>query len=110
MNKYAARGLILDAIEGRRILVLTVTTGEALRVLDELAAQIGNLDAKVRRINGLPRIDVPGGGRISVRSWRQSLRGNLYDVAFIEPGVDAEARDLDWWAGLAVIAPELVRA
>lgn len=96
MNKYAARGIVLDAIEGKRILVLTVGVHEIKHVLGELNAQLGDsVPTRVRRVNGSAGIDITGAGRVKVKSWRQSIRGAVFDVIYLDTGVDSEIRSLE---------------
>lgn len=102
MNKYAARGIMLDAIEGKRILVLTVGVHEITHVLGELEAQFGEVPchARVQRRGGGSGIDIEGAGRVAVMSWRQSHRSTTFDTVYLDSGVDAEIRSLDKLAEL----------
>lgn len=116
MNKFAARGLLQDAVEGRHILVLTIGVHEIVHVLGEFKDQCGaSLPARVALSRGHGSIRIEGAGRIHVKSWRQTLRGTRFDTVYLDTGVDSELRSLDRLKELrAVIATsdrgEIIRA
>lgn len=89
MNKYAAEGILRDALDGKRIAVVERTaaeTVEAVRVFAELVERLDLQEyVKVRRANGAERVRVPGAGDVRFATPRsRSLRGCVFDVVFID--------------------------
>lgn len=85
MNKYAARGLLAEALDGKRILVLAGTQVEAREALRVCAAEtaVSPSRFKVRYANGAERISCAPGWLV-FKSVRSSLRGYAADVVFID--------------------------
>lgn len=87
MNRYAAAGLTADALAGKRIVVLSPTSGMAYDAMDTVVRTLDDADPdtfRVRRANGEERIEFLSGGRIRFQSARFSLRGMSADVVFID--------------------------
>lgn len=99
MNRYVAAGITLDALAGKRIIVLTATM-LASRVALEDVATLAPVGATVRRANGMEGVTYPGGGSVTIRSYRQGARGHSADVIYLDEGVDAELRDPAAWDSL----------
>lgn len=103
MNIFAAQGIAQEAAAERRFIVVTARNDESNRALDLIIAASNEKSiARIRRSSGLQCIDYDGGGRVIVRSYRQSIRGLLADVVFVDAGVDAEL-NTDAWASFAAI-------
>lgn len=96
MNRYAARGLIEEALLDRKR-VLVLTQDPIISVLDEIqrVAPEGSI-VKVLKVNGAERVDFDGGGHIRVMRWSRrdsSLRGLCLDIVYLDSGVDERVAD-----------------
>lgn len=118
MNKYAARGLMTEAVNGRRVVVLS-RDFHACRGAFETFAHEYLAEVTLHRTRGEERITFPRGGSVSFVSVRQRavLRGLAVDVVFIDDDADrvlatSEISTLHADIRLALISTqgELVRA
>lgn len=116
MNKYAARGIMLDAIAGKSIVVLTVGVHEITHVLGELNEQLGHsTPARAKRGKDVASLKIEGAGSVHIQSWRTSLRGADFDAVYLDTGVDPEIRSIDKLDEIAAVvatatAGEIIRA
>ena len=87
MNKYAARGILVDAMGGTRFLIVERdhhAVHAAVRIFAEEATAL-TLPVRVRRANGDERVDMPGRGTIRFTTPRSNRhRGLLVDVVFVD--------------------------
>ena len=96
MNRYAARGLIEEALlERKRVLVLTQDS--IITVLEEIQRTAPD-DAitNVDHVNAAERVLFDGGGDIRVMRWSRrdaSLRGLCVDIIYLDTGVDERLAD-----------------
>ncbi|MFK4760310.1 hypothetical protein ACI3KS_05180 [Microbacterium sp. ZW T5_45] len=90
MNRYAALGITLDALDGQRILIVTPTAAAIPHALDEFTALPPHLidDARIRRANGDTRIDFPGGGSIHFHPAQGHHRPAHYHSVFLDEHTD----------------------
>lgn len=95
MNRYVAAGIAADIAQGKRVIVLTLTTDLSREALDELAERAPE-GSRIERANGAERITCPSGGRVILRSYRQGSRGHGADVIFLDYGVDERLGESDW--------------
>jgi hypothetical protein len=91
MNKYAARGLLLDALEGKTIVVLAPSRRAARDAFEEFIPFEGGHVALIRA-SGSEQVRCTGGGCVSFAHSADALRGRRADVVFIE---DDSHLDLD---------------
>ncbi|MDY0828576.1 hypothetical protein SK224_05485 [Microbacterium sp. BG28] len=91
MNKYAATGILIDAYEGKRFVIVERdgrAVQQALRVFADTVEHLGEAErVTIRRANGDERVDVRGLGRGTIRFATprgQRLRGLSVDVVFID--------------------------
>lgn len=89
MNRYAALGMTLDALEGNNIMVLTRTREDKAGVIDELEA-FAPEGTRIARVRDGERITYPNGKHIVIRSHRQGVRGHSPNVCYLDEGVDPE--------------------
>lgn len=88
MNKYAATGMLFDALNGKRFIVVERShhdVRDALHVFAEAVEALGLEGVKVYRANGAEMVKLPSGGRVwfaTPRGYR--LRGMSADVVFID--------------------------
>lgn len=90
MNRYAALGLVLDAYEGKRIIVLSPSHNASRDALEECARSPFAEGAEVRRANGAERITFGTLGCIRFQNVLRPLRGMFADVVFIDEAADRE--------------------
>lgn len=90
MNRYAALGLVLDAYEGKRVVVLSPSHPAARDALDECARSPFAEGAEVYRANGAERILFGTLGSIRFQSVRRPLRGLTADVVFLDQDADRQ--------------------
>lgn len=116
MNRYAATGMMLDALDGKTILVL-VHPGPALRAaMDEVRAVLpDDPDTfELRRTNGAEQIRLPSGSRIRFTHHHKldALRGMSADVVYLDPEVDRQLTVHQWNDLRAAVRPsgEIIRA
>lgn len=87
MNRYAAVGILVDAMDGKQIVVVERSGHEvqaAVRTFREVI-ELHKTPADVRVANGAERISLPGGGWIRFATPQsQRLRGLSADVVFID--------------------------
>lgn len=106
MNRYVDQGIIVDALNGARIVVCGFTrdTGVHVARLTELCRGIA---IRVTRVNGRERIDFPSGGSIKlVSTCRTGVRGLIADVVVVDRAiVDADSELL---AELRSVSRDLV--
>lgn len=99
MNRYAASGISADAVQGKRIIVITrdlMTSGEALEQI--VQATPTDIDITTRRANGAQRISYPTtGGEVIIRSYRQGARGVSADILYLDESVDPLIRGTNAW-------------
>jgi hypothetical protein len=114
MNRYAALGLVLDAMHERKQIIVLSSIASMIRgAMDEVIRSLDDADPdayRVRRAKGNESIEFMSGGRIRFQGARTSLRGHSADVVFLDADADREIRDLRDLH--AVIHPhgEIVRA
>lgn len=111
MNRFAAVGLMLDALAGKQIIILTRTQREVREALD-IVAGITPDTARVSRLNGAERIDFPSTGKLIFKSSRSTVRGYTADVVFLDDG--AEPHDFGTLQDLRLVTRsrqgEIIRA
>lgn len=92
MNKYAAIGLIREAVKGRCIVVVTGIPVGTSAALDEFAALLRNASevTRITRANGAQSVRFEGGGRIEVRTQPPDVRGTAADVIYLDTGIASE--------------------
>lgn len=93
MNKYAAIGLIREAIKGRRIVVVTGTrTTEERFAFAELEALLENAPEvrRITRLNGASGFQFDGAGCLDIRRQPSDLRGRSYDVIYLDSEIAHE--------------------
>lgn len=89
MNKYAAIGLIHEAMKGRSIAVITGIPAETNAALDEFSALLDDA-REVRRISRTRdggSIKFESAGRIEIRTETGGLRGITADVVYLDSGI-----------------------
>lgn len=100
MNKYAARGLMLEAAaEGRRVLCVVSHAHEVQIAMDELTQSQDLMTAfppfEIRRTNGAEEMRWASGGFLQFRVFKRgSLSSMSADTVFIDHGVDVRE---DWF-------------
>lgn len=88
MNRYAALGLVLDAYEGKRIIVLSPSLTAARDARNECARSPFAETADVTSNPEPGRMMFPSGGMLRFQPVRSSLRGLSADVVFIDEEAD----------------------
>lgn len=123
MNRFAALGLLAEALDGKQIAVVARTGTEAAAALDDVLVSassfigsdgsLDDLNLTVRRVNGDQQIRTPDGGRIRFIAAQQGavvrLRGSKLDAVLLEPGA-ASVLDPHDLIALAAKGAEVVRA
>lgn len=116
MNRFAAHGMIAEAQQGKRILVLAEAARTIRDEMDEVIRLLEGADPDtydVRRARGAERISFPAGGCIRFQSALARIGGQSADVVFLDAGVDEMLRNTDTWPDLhGIVRPhgEIVRA
>lgn len=93
MNKYAAIGLIREAIKGHRIVVVTGTrTAEERFAFAEFEQLLENAPEvqRISRANGASGFRFEGAGLLDIRKQPSDLRGRSYDVIYLDSGIAHE--------------------
>lgn len=91
MNRYAAAGLIHEAMNDKAVIVLSPNASMSVDAMNAVVSALGEVDPdayRVRRTNGEQRVEFAWGGRICFGSVRTSLRGISADIVFIDQGAD----------------------
>jgi hypothetical protein len=92
MNKYAAEGLLLDALGGKKIVVVSrrfTEAHEAFGVFEDVTARMSIVGMKVYRAHGQQRFVFEGRGQILFCTPHANcLRGTSADVIFIDNDAD----------------------
>ncbi|MFB7843621.1 hypothetical protein [Microbacterium sp. NPDC056052] len=88
LNRYVAAGMVAEAHEGRRILVLSIHGRDARASMDECLHHADEADLlRVTRANGAERITFNSGGRIIFRSVQgHGHRGVSVDTVYADTG------------------------
>lgn len=95
MNRYAALGMTIDALDGKNIMVLTRTREDKAGVIDELEA-FAPEGTRIKRVKDGERITYPNGKHIVIRSHRQGVRGHTPNMVYLDEGVDSELNEQAW--------------
>lgn len=99
MNRYAAWGIVQDARDGRRVLVVSPRQTEARTAFDEISAVTHGAD-RVIRASGRERIEHRNGGCVYFTTPRSTGgRGVAVDIIYIDAGAD-EQLDQERWNNL----------
>jgi hypothetical protein len=123
MNRFAALGLLAEAIAGRQLVVISLNGTEASAALEDVlragaefvgqGESIDDLDLIIRRANGDQQIRTREGGRVRFISADPRsivrLRGAKVDAVLLEPGA-ASRLDPHDVAAIAARGAEVVRA
>ena len=84
MNSYVVTGLLAEARDGKRVIVLSENGAGARHVFELLADEAGS-EVAIRRRHGEESISFPDSdGRIHFSSVRSGLRGWVADVVFVD--------------------------
>lgn len=92
MNRYTATGLLLDAIAGKRVLVLAATSSEETAAFSVLQAEVSKAlcvgDVTIVRTNGRRSISIDDAGKLSflVASDGVMIEPLQHDVVFLDHG------------------------
>lgn len=116
LNRYVTAGVVEEAAQGRRILVVGINGTDVRASFEECMARL-DVDelSRVTRANGAERIEFMSGGRIVFRSHRgHGHRGVSVDTVYLDAGVDREL-SLDQWASISACVAaspnaEIIRA
>jgi hypothetical protein len=94
VNRFAAVGLLSDAIDGKRIAIVGVharDVHDGFRVFEDILLE-AERPCSIIRSNGSEAIRFPSGGRIlfwPARTAHQRARGHELDLVFVDAGADA---------------------
>lgn len=100
VNKYTATGIALDsAVNQKRIIVVVPREQERRQALHMFASLdlMSEESAMIRRANGSERIDFHTGGAIIFKSARQTTRGYVADVIYVEEDVVRHTLNAEQW-------------
>ena len=103
MNRYVVAGMVAEAREGRRIMVLAHDGNMAREWMDECIRHADAADViRASRANGAERIWFYSGGIIVFRSVQgHGHRGISVDTVYVDAGADEKLRDRAGWASIA---------
>ncbi len=97
MNRYTAQGIAMDALAGRRVLVVSRRQREARLAFEEMLDLTGEAARDVIAANGRELIQWPNGGSVAfVPGLGHSMRGMTADTVFLDDrtGDDPEVVDM----------------
>lgn len=116
LNRYAAAGMVGEAAQGRRILVVGINGMDVRSSLGECRSRLDADEvSRVSTANGAERIDFMSGGCIVFRSYQgRGHRGVSVDTVCLDAGVDREL-STDRWASISACVAsspnaEIIRA
>lgn len=88
MNKFAAAGLLLEASEGRVVVVVSAPGygQRAFREFDQVIDRAGDVVTRIVKTNGRQRIECDSGGRVLFLT-EEGCRGYVADVVYVDDEV-----------------------
>lgn len=116
MNRFAARGLVEEALRGAEIVVISVGAHDNAETMKLLCSELGDRPHRAGLAAGRGTLDIADGGRVRVLSWRsQKLRALRAQIVYLDAGVEQELRSFERLREIREIvdahpAGEIVRA
>lgn len=105
MNRYAATGLLVDLLDGRRVVVITAPGKVHVRAALDVLIRLTPPGVKVRRTNGDEGLEqTQGTGRIYIAPQGASLRGWAADTVYADTDLTDEQLAI-----ARLVAPEVIR-
>jgi hypothetical protein len=84
MNRYVIDGILKDADNGKRVLVLSENQAHSRHSFTEFVRTDDERITRTIRANGKESLETEGGGRIVFLSKRSNARGFAFDVIYAD--------------------------